>query len=153
MHRTTVIQLDDSAVPQLLNLPARDLEQEKISPRSPGTKKSNLLKRHYTLNFIKQSPWSVYEKQVDVSSKAPRHSFMVAQKRSNGNVRVHVKTITEHTKEATASRLLLLQSAPIPFVLILEVYEQPSSVYLVYELVEHSLQDLVRSQHSPRSKS
>lgn len=150
MHRTTVIQLglDDSAVPSPLNLPTRDVQQEQNSPRPPGTKRGNRLKRHYTLNFIKESPWSVYEKHVDVSYKTPRHSCIVAQKRSKGNARVHIKKIVEHSKEATANRLLLLQSAPILFVPILEVYEQPSSMYLVYELVEHTLQDLVRSQHS-----
>ncbi|TLS20515.1 uncharacterized protein PpBr36_11128 [Pyricularia pennisetigena] len=147
---TTVIQLglDDSAVPSPLNLPTRDVQQEQNSPRPPGTKRGNRLKRHYTLNFIKESPWSVYEKHVDVSYKTPRHSCIVAQKRSKGNARVHIKKIVEHSKEATANRLLLLQSAPILFVPILEVYEQPSSMYLVYELVEHTLQDLVRSQHS-----
>ncbi|TLD03287.1 uncharacterized protein PgNI_12390 [Pyricularia grisea] len=150
MHRTTVIQLglEDSAVPPPLNLPTRDVQQEQDSPRPPETKRGNRLKRHYTLNFIKESPWSVYEKHVDVSYKTPRHSCIVAQKRSKGNARVHIKKIVEHSKEATANRLLLLQSAPILFVPILEVYEQPSSMYLVYELVEHTLQDLVRSQHS-----
>ncbi|TLS20344.1 uncharacterized protein PpBr36_11391, partial [Pyricularia pennisetigena] len=147
---TTVIQLglEDSAVPPPLNLPTRDVQQEQDSPRPPETKRGNRLKRHYTLNFIKESPWSVYEKHVDVSYKTPRHSCIVAQKRSKGNARVHIKKIVEHSKEATANRLLLLQSAPILFVPILEVYEQPSSMYLVYELVEHTLQDLVRSQHS-----
>ncbi|KAI6352662.1 hypothetical protein MCOR31_011849 [Pyricularia oryzae] len=150
MHRTTVIQLglEDSAVPPPLNLPTRDVQQEQDSPRPSETKRGNRLKRHYTLNFIKESPWSVYEKHVDVSYKTPRHSCIVAQKRSKGNARVHIKKIVEHSKEATANRLLLLQSAPILFVPILEVYEQPSSMYLVYELVEHTLQDLVRSQHS-----
>ncbi|KAI7908805.1 hypothetical protein M9X92_011984 [Pyricularia oryzae] len=150
MHRTTVIQLglDDSAVPSPLNLPTRDVQQEQNSPRPPGTKRGNRLKRDYTLNFIKESPWSVYEKHVDVSYKTPRHSCIVAQKRSKGNARVHIKKIIDHSKEATANCLLLLQSAPILFVPILEVYEQPSSMYLVYELVEHTLQDLVRSQHS-----